>query len=716
VTGARLGQARGLLSFADLRKDLERHDTSALELAAEISHELPTGHQKSIVRTLLQSIDRLGAEGRDFLRLASVLAVAPIPPELVRAVFQQTDHLSEDVAVKVAATALGQADDLSLCEKREGTEGLRAVHTLVSRAVRFRDPQPQRTKALRAAAVKALAAEIAKAAADIRLHRGIEFHIPHAREVMSTVTTEAESTLVSWTALYDLKRAAYASAKTLYERCLEFRRRVQGPEHPDTLASMGHLAMTLYAQGDLVGARKLQEDTLAAHHRLLGPEDPSTLASMGNLAATLLAQGDLAGARKLQEDQLALCRRVLGPEHANTLTSMNNLADMLQAQGDLAGARKLGEETLAVQRRALGSEHPNTLTSMNNLAGTLKPQGDLAGARKLAEEALAAFRRALGNEHPNTLTSMNNLAGTLKEQGDLAGARKLAEETLAISGRVLGPEHPETLSSMSGLAVTLLAQGDLAAARKLQEEVLGARRRALGPEHPSTLASMANLAATLAEQGDLAGARKLQEETLAVHRRVLGPEHPSTLASMNNLAAMLLAQGDLAGGRKLQEETLEIHGRVLGPEHPHTSMSAYNLLTTLAALRDWDAVQPVLHRDLLWLLQRDPAALSADECKIRGYVAELLKRYRSPKDNASLWERTFGNLARSLKFGIVAFIWMEGGHFFFKSAFMRRFPLAVSVACFIVLTAALLVIPVILMAARSTADAGPRGRFPPPGT
>ena len=47
---------------------------------------------------MLRSIRGLGAEGLDFLRLASVLAVAPIPASLVTAVFEKADELELDKA------------------------------------------------------------------------------------------------------------------------------------------------------------------------------------------------------------------------------------------------------------------------------------------------------------------------------------------------------------------------------------------------------------------------------------------------------------------------------------------------------------------------------------------------------------------------------------------------------------------------------------------
>jgi tetratricopeptide (TPR) repeat protein len=574
--------------YSKFRGELLSKDDDVLELATELADALPNGHEASIAQTMLRSIRGLGAEGLDFLRIASVLAVAPVPASLVTAVFEKADGLERGKSEQHQRKAFHDVTIASLAEVAGENQQARSVHTLVSRAVRFHEKgAPERTQALRLAAVEALWAEIATAAEDPRLHKQIEFHVAHARQVVSTVATIPDADLLERVARYDFARGAYASAKTLCEHELGFRRRVLGPEHPNTVISMN------------------------------------------DLAETLRAQGDLAGARKLHEEVLAICRRVLGLDHANTLTSMNNLASMLQAQGDMAGARKLHEETLGVRLCLLGSEHPDTLQSMHNLASTLYAQGHLQAARKLFEEVLAIRRRVLGPEHPDTLKSMNNLAGALADQGDSAGARKLRQETLAIRRRVLGPEHPDTLTSMNNLALTLYAQGNLAGARKLHEEALGARRRVLGPEHPATLTSMNNLALTLHAQGELRGARTLQEETLVIRRRVQGPEHPQTLTSMNNLAATLSVQGDHAGARKLKEETLEIIRRVQGPEHPAASISAWNLFRTLQDLGEHEKARALLQRDLLWLIDRTPATLSAHQRNIREWVAQQVRKVDS---------------------------------------------------------------------------------------
>jgi len=66
------------------------------------------------------------------------------------------------------------------------------------------------------------------------------------------------------------------------------------------------------AQGQYWRARTIEGETVELAGRVLGPEHPDTLTSMGNLASSLKAGGDLAGARELQEQVVASLKRVLG--------------------------------------------------------------------------------------------------------------------------------------------------------------------------------------------------------------------------------------------------------------------------------------------------------------------------------------------------------------------------------------------------------------------
>jgi serine/threonine protein kinase len=376
----------------------------------------------------------------------------------------------------------------------------------------------------------------------------------------------------------------YPRAESLDQKAMEIRRRVLGPEHPDTLKSMSNLASDLSAEGHYAEAEKLDRETLDIERRVLGPEHQDTLKSMHNLAGDLTAEGHYAEAEKLYRETLDVRRRVLGPEHPDTLASMNDLAISLWREGHYAEAEKLVRETLDMERRVLGPEHPGTLKSMNNLASDLSAEGHYAEAEKLDRETLDIRRRVLGPEHPSTLRSMSNLANVLNAEGQYAEAEKLYREALDIRRRVLGPEHPDTLTSIHNLAAVLDSEGHYEEAEKLAREVLNLRRRVLGPEDPWTLTSMSNLANVLDDEGHYAEADKLARETVDIQRRVLGPKHPETLGSMTTLGNVLVAEGHYAEAEKVLRETLDIRRNVLGPEHPETALSIYNL-ACLAAHR-----------------------------------------------------------------------------------------------------------------------------------
>ena len=580
IAGASLAAHDGVTSFEEYRAKLSNPRQDALELAAKLAPELPSGHDKSVAATILGSVRSLPEEGRDFLRLAAMLAAAPIPPSLVVQTFLVVDSLAESDAEVRAINGLSQAERSSLADQEH--EAGRQVHALVSRTVRFHDEKPGRSEGLRSAVIATLTTVLARKLTPNR--EALALHSQHARTLLGTQErwNFQIAKLAAQVARSDYQRGLYRGARSLQEHLLNAYRQVSGEDHPDTLTAMHDLALTLFRLGSLARARGFQERLFEARRRVSGEDHSDTLGSMGNLALTLFAQGDFVGARALQEQVLEAHRRMMGEDHPDTLMSMNNLAKTLSRQGEWADARALGERVLRARREVLGEDHPDTVASMNNLAATLAAVGDLASARALQEQVLEADRRVLGEDHPETLMGMNNFAMMLLDQGDLVGARALQEQVLEAMRQMLGEDHANTLSCMNNLALMLSKEEDLAGARALHERVLNAQRRVLGEDHPDTFRSMSNLAMMLLDQGDLVGGRALQEEALQAQRRVLGENHPDTLTNLNNLALTLADQGDLAGARTLMEQALDARRRVLGEAHPDTLTSMKILAAMLA--------------------------------------------------------------------------------------------------------------------------------------
>ncbi|MDQ3565210.1 MAG: toll/interleukin-1 receptor domain-containing protein [Pseudomonadota bacterium] len=539
------GAALRLQSFGDFLAALDDPTRDELDLARDLTGMLPTGHEPGIAATLLQSLAHLGPEGWDVLRLAAVLAVAPLPAALVQAVFSTIDDLNADAGRRRALQAMHQAQQLYLAEQYEFEPPAVSVHTLVARTVRFHDPEPERRIAFRAAAIAVLTRELAAAVKDFSGKSALALLIHHARELVGTVDDLAGADLIEWVASYDYAQGAYSAAEVQWRRLSKLRAHLLGPMHAETLTATNNLAETRRAQGDLSGARALHERVLASYRQSLGNDHPHTLTAMNNLAVTQRAQGDLPAARDLLEQVLEVSRRVLGVAHSDSLTVMNNLADTLREQGDAPAARALFEQILNVSPQVLGETHPTALLSTANLALVFHAQGDMPRARALQERVLASYRKLLGDEHPDTMRAMCNLAFTLAAQGDLLAARTFEEQALEGYRRLLGDAHPDTLAAMNNLAGTLRAQGDVPGARALLERVLDVSRQVLGERHPNTSSSAWNVVVTLLQVQDAAAARVVFERDL---RWLLDPVSESLGASQQAIRTEILALTQPAAG------------------------------------------------------------------------------------------------------------------------------------------------------------------------
>lgn len=505
VARARIEYSGASKPFTFFHRDLSSPEEDALELAAQFAELLPTGHEASVASTLLRSIRHLPPEGMDLLRLAAILAEAPIPSKLIVAVFQSL-RTSEDGDLQ-ASLAIKCVERLSLA-KRDGSA--LSVHALVRRTVLAKEAKEPggifsdllgafaRIKYHAPGALLSLIDE--SDVDDIRIHPHIEPLVVHAQFLISTdpdVLYRVKN-LVNRIARYEHVRGNYQTAQMLYKQALKEYERLG--KDVSSFLTVSRLTSVLRDKGEFADARSLLERETKSCRRRYGRGHRMTCILVNELALTLFEQGEFATARKLQKQNLRIELKQRG-EHRDTLATMGNLALTLQAAGDLDGSRQLQIQLMEMSRRILGHRDPQTLSCMNNLATTLVLSGDLDSARHLLQEELELSTAINGPEHADTLTSMNNLALTLYSLNDLARARTLLEQSLEKRIRINGSTHVDTLTTRNNLGRVLRRQGEVQQAQEIHEEVLMARIDLLGEEHPDTCVSALDLARDLSLSG-----------------------------------------------------------------------------------------------------------------------------------------------------------------------------------------------------------------------
>ena len=502
-------RARG---FAEFRQSLNAPSRDAMDFAAQLmqarGQTLPHREQAdlNLSQTLLQSVATLPEGAKDALRLASQLAPVRISSELVALTLEQADGSSRSDARDAADLAMAAL--VAHCLAREPEPGSMLVHTLVSRAMRYRDTDEARRANLHASSLPALEAVLGDDIFDVRLHAKLSDTIAHARFALAAASTDPanmnvpEARLLDALYMYDASHGNYPSARQIAEGLIDYSRTHLGPDHAHTLLFMTRLGRMQGLAGDLTAALKTQQELLEASRRTSGDDHPQTLTAQSDMALTLFKQGKLSEARSLQEYVLEARTRVLGAEHEDTLTAMNNLAMTLTAQGELASARPVQERVVELRRKVLGPQHLETLSALNNLSVTMRALGELPAAREIQEGLLASRGANVDEDHPDNLTAMNNLAASLHSQGDLPGARSLMERVLELRRHQLGDRHPDTLATMNNLAAIEMGQSDYAAAKTLLERSLEGCREALGAAHPETLKAAFHLVLVLVKTGE----------------------------------------------------------------------------------------------------------------------------------------------------------------------------------------------------------------------
>ena len=139
----------------------------------------------------------------------------------------------------------------------------------------------------------------------------------------------------------------FESAEPHLTRALDLREEVLGPEHPDTLTSMYHLAGLYHDQRRLEDVEPLTMRAYELRQQVLGKSHPDTLESMSELAWLRQDQGRFAEAEQLKRQVLEMRRDVLGEDDPDTIAAVADLAHTMVVQGNLGEAELLFEHRTA---------------------------------------------------------------------------------------------------------------------------------------------------------------------------------------------------------------------------------------------------------------------------------------------------------------------------------------------------------------------------------
>ncbi len=273
-------------------------------------------------------------------------------------------------------------------------------------------------------------------------------------------------------ALVLLELARYSEAEPLVEEVARIRSEHIGPDAPETVTSLSHLAIILHATNKLTEAEMVMKMVLLLDEENHGKDHPAVARDLNDLARVLQDMNRLPEAEPLYLKALSIDEVAYGPWHPVVARDLINLATLYQATNRLAEAEPLMRRALEINEARFGASHPSVAIILNNLAGLLKATNRLAEAEPLYRRALAIDEAIYGPENPTLARGLNNLASLLHDTNRLAEAEPLMRQALATNEASYEPDHPIIASNLNNLARLLQTTRRLAEAEPLMRRAV----------------------------------------------------------------------------------------------------------------------------------------------------------------------------------------------------------------------------------------------------
>lgn len=631
ITASYLAQHRSV-AIEEFLDGLREPSEDILEEAAELADALPLDHSSSIVATLNSTISHLSEPARDLLCLASCVAAAPIPKELIEAVFKKLYNLESAGFKRMKAAK--QTNTYGLSRGELIPVDALSVHTLVARTARRRPDSKERLPRIQALAVASLT-DVLRRMFSLGSILRQSLTITHARAVSAPLTTAEEASLLVLVAGTDLARGDLDTAERLARRAYEYCRAELGEDSVETCCAQSGVGMVLLARGDSARALEILRHVTSVFDRSLPPGDTYRIGAQFALALAIAAQGDLVSARQLGETALSACASANGPDHPLTLNAKSVLAQILQAQGESQGATKLQQEVIDARRQIAESSDMDRLTDEFLMAQAKIESGEIESVAPIIEKAAADFEQELGENNVYTLRAKLFLLLLLISRGDAQAARQFAGELIPRFEQILGPTNPATLQARFAKAVALVGVGEGRAAQSLLEPLVSEMERVLGQHHAEVLTAKVTVAQAQHSNGDVASARRTLDGVIPVLEARFGPAHQVTLSAKECLAWCLSEPGDPTAECRVREEVALLREESLGWDHPAVLNAKLSWAHSLSELQQHQRASEILHS----IVQ-----LAEDKLGVGHSVTLLIK------DSLTNCLHSLGNLAESCRY------------------------------------------------------------------
>lgn len=211
-------------------------------------------------------------------------------------------------------------------------------------------------------------------------------------------------------------------------RALEIRRQLHGPNHPDTIDALFHLADVHFNADRVADAMSCFEKVIQLE-QLRGEDETPLCLRAKHLLLELQSRENPEMPAVVEQLEAIYQKQVqrLGPHHPDTLKTLGTIARKMTETDQFEETEKRLTQLQRTYESVYGPYSGSTVDALNLRANHLVKQGDLIAAEAVYRELLRRATKAFKPDHPIIAVFKHNFAACLALQGE-----ERAEEALAL--------------------------------------------------------------------------------------------------------------------------------------------------------------------------------------------------------------------------------------------------------------------------------------------
>jgi tetratricopeptide (TPR) repeat protein len=235
-------------------------------------------------------------------------------------------------------------------------------------------------------------------------------------------------------------------AQPHFERAIELRRQIDGPQSEKLAAILVDYAWNLQDRQKYAEAESQLEQALAIY-RARSVTGAPLFHALEILQHVLINAGRDEDAERVTQQALDVARES-GQEFADQANLLHRYADMKIRQGHFAEGEELARQAVDMHRRLHSDGHPETAWGLRTLARALMSQKKQVEAETAVREALTIFRHQFLDDHDNVRDAIDQLRTILEARGNKAALEALAKEEAVYAMRSGTPDYHIRLAEL----------------------------------------------------------------------------------------------------------------------------------------------------------------------------------------------------------------------------------------------------------------------------